>query len=309
MAQSTGDLPDPLLDTYISVNGTLHPAEEASVKPFDRGLLYSDGVYDAFPFYESKGILGDRHLDRLYRSIAAAKIQFPYEKSTIREWVIEAVTASEIEYGGCRIVVTRGAGPQGISNTNQMAEMTDPTVLVIPSQVSPDVITFPEVTFTTARVVSTRTLPPDVADPKLKGLDYLSNILAQRELLGTDAESGLMLDHQGRVGEATDANVLVRSHEGEYLTPDNTNSLAGVTRAAILERAEAYGYDVRVTDLTPADLFTAEEVILMESRNGITLVSELDGRPIGDGTASEDTVELSSSYTEYVLENEYISIE
>lgn len=306
MPPDTHQPPERLSDSYVCVNGDLRPMDEPHVRAYDRGFMYADGVYDAFPVYDSKAILVDRHLDRLYRSAKAARLDIGHSKDRLREWIIETLEASGVENGGSRIIVSRGAGKQGIKNTDVV---TESTVAVIPTHTPRDEVAHGRPTEEKARIVSTRTIPPDSIDPKLKGLNYLNNIIAQQELVGTDATNGIMLDHQGRVAEGFDANVFVVDEAGVFRTPPVTHTLDGITRSLLLELAEEENYDVEVSDITPAELFAAEDVFMTGSGCGISSIVEIDGREIGDGTPGEAVLDLAATFREYVATNEYIELD
>jgi len=306
MSSGEPTVPDSMEDSFVCIDGDLKPADEPHIRAYDHGFMYADGVYDAFPVYESKAILLDRHLDRLYRSADAAKMDIRHSKADIREWIVETLEASGVDSGGCRVIVSRGAGKQGIKNTDQV---TETTVAIIPTHTPRDEVAHGRPTEERARIVSTRTIPPDSIDPKLKGLNYLNNIMAERELAGTDATIGIMLDHQGRVAEAFDANVFLRDEQGTFITPGTVNSLAGITRSLMLDIAEDLGHEVTVTDVTPAELFAAEDVFLTGSGCGVSSVVELDGRPIGDQEPSPAVIELAEAFREYVTSNEYVELQ
>lgn len=299
-------VPESLEGSYICVNGELYPPDQPHLRAYDRGFLYADGVFDSFPVVDSKGILADRHIDRLFRSASAAQIDLPHSKDTIKEWAVETLEESSVQHGACRIVVSRGASKQGLSNTHLA---TDPTVVILPHHEPAKDTDYGQPSEEVARIVSTRTIPPDSVDPKLKGLDYLINVLAERELVGTDASIGIMLDHQGRVAEGYHTNVFLRDEQGRIRTPDIVSALAGVTRAVFIEQAEKRGYDVVEGDVTPTELYTAQDVFVTSSGKGVAAIVELNGRAIGGEELSEDVREIATAFREYILNNEYVPIE
>lgn len=298
------DVPESLAGTYVCVDGDLRPPDEPHVVAYDRGLLYGDGVYDSLPVYDGKALFVDRHVDRLFRSLRAAKIDPPVSQSQLRTWIVETLEASAIEYGGCRIIVTRGAGMQGMRNADRLSE---PTVVLLPTRRDESEMSYGRRTTETARIVSTRTIPPDSVDPKLKGLNYLDNVLAERELLGTDATAGIMLDHQGRVAEAFDANVFVIDESNVVRTPSTVNSLAGITRSVVLSCASEAGYETAIGSLTPADLYVARDVFLTGSGIGVSHVAELDGRALGD--PGEIAIDIAERFRETAASSEYVKLE
>ena len=116
----------------------------------------------------------------------------------------------------------------------------------------------------------------DVLDPRVKSLNYLNSVLAKAEARRAGVDDALILNQDGRISEASVANVfLVKS--GEFSTPPaNEGALAGITRQTIIEN-----FPVEERPLTRVDLLGADEVFLAGSGTGLIPVCELDGQPVG----------------------------
>jgi branched-chain amino acid aminotransferase len=293
--------PETAKGLYANINGERIPAGEATLSVYDRSFLYGDAVFDSFPVYSGKVILLDRHVDRLFRSAKAARIEMDVSKDTIKERVVDTLEAGSVRDGSVRVIVTRGNGPTGLINTDQVE---GPNVFVLTSERPEESFSHGGVTTGTARIASTRATPADVLDPKIKSCNYLSNALAERERVGTDAEYTIMLDQQGNVAEAYAANVFVRDHEGTFRTPALGSVLAGLTRKVLTEVAEGAGHDVVECELTPYDLYTAEDLFLTSSGLGIAAVTELDGQIVGDGEPSGELTALADEFFDYIFEQE-----
>lgn len=297
------DVPDRLANAVICVDGEYRSAAEPHVFAFDRGVLYGDGVYDSIPVVEGRALFVDRHLDRLENSLDAAGIDLSISMETLTEWIVGTLERSDVAHGGCRIVVTRGTGMQGMRNA---AALGDPTVLVLPTPRTADEMSYGRKTTEAARIVSTRTVPADSIDPKLKGLSYLENVLAQRELAGTDATAGIMLDHQGRVAEAFDANVFV--YDGATLrTPGVASALSGITRQVVISCAEEMGFDVTVGDITPGELYSSSDVFLTGTGVGLSHLTEINGRSLG--SPSERILALGEQFRATAVDSEYVELD
>ena len=120
------------------------------------------------------------------------------------------------------------------------------------------------------RASSTRRLPPDGLDPRIKSLNYLNPILARIEANHAGADEAVLLNAHGLVAEGTADNLfLVRA--GILLTPPVTDgALPGITRELIMRLARASGIETRKRSLAPYDLHTADECFL--SGTGAELV-------------------------------------
>ena len=69
------------------VNGEYVPIEDAKVSVRDRGLMFSDGVYEVAAIINGKLIDNFEHLKRLERSLSAIKLLSPVPVSEIPELV------------------------------------------------------------------------------------------------------------------------------------------------------------------------------------------------------------------------------
>jgi branched-chain amino acid aminotransferase len=295
-------------ETCVSINGELHPPEEATVSVFDRNFLYGDGVFDSMPIHDGDVILFDRHVDRLFRSAKGIQLELIQTKAELKSELMRTAARSGVEYGALRVMISRGAGPPGIVNADRVPE---PTVVIVPIPKPPEDVAYAHDTPSTgdARIVSTRAISPDSIDSKIKSCNYLINALAERELAGTDADFGIMLDHDGYVAEEFVSNVFVRDEDGAIRTPPPTHALNGITRQLLIEVGREEGYEISETRLTPYDLYSATDVFLTASARGISSVSTINDQQIGDGEPSGAVIDLSRAALEHALEHAATPIE
>ena len=257
------------------IGGQVLPLDQARVSVTDHGLLYGDGVFEGIRFYGGKAFMLAAHLERLADSAQAIALPVPWsrdELSVIVQGVIDAFDAPE---GYLRVVVTRGPGALGINP----ASCKEPELIVMASQLHM-VDEQARSAGIRAIIASTRRLPPDGLDPRIKSLNYLNHILARIEANRSGAEEALMLNQQGYVAEGTADNVFI-ARGGKLLTPPTCDgALAGITRGLVLELAKADGIDARETRLAPYDIYTADECFLTGTGAELIPVREVDGREL-----------------------------
>jgi len=89
--------------------------------------------------------------------------------------------------------------------------------------------------------------------------------------------------------------------DGKVITPPtSTGALRGITRNAITELAVKLGYQVIERNVTPNELFTADEVFLTGTAAEITPVREVNKRIIGDGKLGPTTKKLLLEFNKMV---------
>jgi branched-chain amino acid aminotransferase len=72
--------------------------------------------------------------------------------------------------------------------------------------------------------------------------------------------------------------------------------LEGITRETVFEIAAALGIPAEERDLTPYDLYTAEEAFLCSTAGGIFPVVEVDGRTVGRAMLGSITQTIRERY-------------
>ncbi len=257
------------------LNGNILPLEQARISVLDHGLLYGDGVFEGIRFYAGTPFLLDEHLRRLRDSARAIALNVPWDDDELANITTAVVDAFDGDDGYLRMIVTRGEGPLGIDPSACKA----PRLIVIASQV--------EMVNHAARTegvrlitASTRRLPPDGLDPRIKSLNYLNHILARIEANRSEADEAVLLNAQGRVAEGSADNLFI-VRDSRLLTPPVIDgALPGITRALIIRLADEMGIETRAQSLAPYDLYTADECFLTGTGAELIPVREIDGRPM-----------------------------
>ena len=154
----------------------------------------------------------------------------------------------------------------------------------------------------TAGVSSWRKFSVSSTPPQAKmGGNYLNSILATQEAKRNGYDEAILLDKLGNVSEAPGENIFIVK-EDEIITPPlSSSALAGITRDSIFELAKDRGYKVVIREITRSELYIADEVFLSGTAAEITPIIRIDQNIIGNGKAGIITSELTSDYTDVVM--------
>jgi branched-chain amino acid aminotransferase len=281
------------LEGTVYLNGEYVPAERATIAISDHGFLYGDGVFESMVTAGDGIFKLDDHLDRLYRSAAALRLRIPLAKEDLANAVRETVRRNDLRYGYIRLVVSRGPGYPSLDP--RAAEQPTVAILVhsraIPERTEDKASQTPEVKAITVILASTRRTPSESLDARVKACNYLNHILARLEAIEAGADDAILLDTNGYIAEATAANIFV-VQRSVLATPSVGSILEGITRATVIDVARERGRTVLERQLTPYDVFTADEVFLASTFGGLTPVSKVAGRLIGDGKPGALTLQL-----------------
>lgn len=281
------------MNLKIYIDGNFHDQAEAKISVFDHGLLYGDGVFEGIRFYNDRVFRLEEHIDRLWDSARAIALDIPMSKSELVAATLETIRQNDLHDGYVRLIVTRGVGSLGLSPDT----CRRPSIIIIAATIAlyPEELYHKGLTMVTC---STRRTPPAALSPRVKSLNYLSNILGKLEAQNAGAGEGLMLNEQGYVSECTGDNIFIVK-KGEISTPHlSSGILAGVTRAVVFELAEKLSIRAVERELIRHDIYTADECFLTGTAAEVIPAVQLDRRLIGNGQPGPITLQLIESFRE-----------
>jgi len=278
------------MDGIVYASGRFVAAHEATVSVFDHGVLYGDGVFEGIRAYNRRVFKLDRHIERLFQSAAAIRLQMPMTQPEVAALVVDTCRRNAIVDGYIRLVVTRGAGDLGIDPRScRRAE-----VIVIARPVGALYRRAPNQGISLA-TSPFRRLAPDALSPEIKSLNYLNNVLAKIDAGDRGADEALFLGADGLVAEATADNIFIATPRG-LATPPTTQGLKGITRETVMDIAAEQGVHVEERSISLVDVWTAREVFLCGTMAEVVPVGIVDGRTIGSGEAGELTKRIMTAY-------------
>jgi branched-chain amino acid aminotransferase len=275
------------MDLKVYISGKYYDKEDAKISVFDHGLLYGDGVFEGIRTYGGKPFFLREHVDRLFESAHAIRLEIPLTKEELARVIEETVRLNKIRDGYVRVVVTRGAGYLGLDPRRT----SHPQVIVIADHIE----LYPKEVYEKGLsivTVSTIRNHPNALSPRIKSLNYLNNILAKIESIDAGAAEALMLNHRGEVAECSGENIFIVRRGVVATPPPEAGILEGITRGVVLRLAREAGYETQERPLVRHDIYVADECFLTGTAAEIVPVVRCDGRLIGSGVPGPVTQEL-----------------
>ena len=105
---------------------------------------------------------------------------------------------------------------------------------------------------------------------------YITSSLAKTEAVKSGFDEALLLNSRGKVSEASGMNLFI-VRDGVLITPGvDQDILEGITRASVLEIAQAMGIPTLERPVDKTELFVAEEVFLSGTAARVTPVRRIE---------------------------------
>src|SRR5262245_6727957 len=186
----------------VYVNGEYTPRDQARISIFDVGFLRGDAVFDTTSAWNGYIFKLPAHLERLELSLRAARIPCPLPLHDLRRVIVETTRRCGLRQAYIQTIVTRGEPPLGVRDLTQcrpgLVIFAVPYVFILkPEQIRAG---------GRAIIASTRALPAQSLDPKIKSLSRLHFDLAMLQGKTAGMDVSLMLDVAGYVTEGPGFN-------------------------------------------------------------------------------------------------------
>jgi branched-chain amino acid aminotransferase len=285
-------------ELVVFFDGEYIPSDKAAISVFDHAFLYGDGVFDTICAWNGYLFKLEDHVNRLLMSAHATKMNLSHSKEDIANSIIETVRRNKLTNAYIKVVVTRGTSPEPLLDPSECTSSVIIFARPFLWLISPDKIE----KGIHVKIASTRRIPSQSLDAKVKTLNYQNNAMAKIEAIESGADDAIMLDIEGYVCEGPTYNLFIVKN-GTLITPQD-NILLGITRDTIFELAKRSGWPVKVDRITPYDLFNADEVFFCSTAGGIVPIVYVDGRKVGSGKPGDYTRKLIDDYFEMLEQGE-----
>jgi branched-chain amino acid aminotransferase len=262
----------------VYVRDGIYPREEAKVSVFDSVVQGGDAVWEGLRLYPEGIFMLDRHLQRLQDSARAmAFVDIP-DNDFVVDNLKETLAANGMTRDvHIRLTLTRGE--KITSGMDPRLNQKGSTLIILPEYKPPVYDNSQGITVITSSI---RRNSPNNLDSKIHHNNLINNILAKIQSNVAGADAALMLDNYGFAAELNGTNIFIVK-KGVVYTPHADACLHGITRGFIIELAKNLGLEMVEKNLSPTELYSADEMFCTGTMGELTPIVVVDGRTIGSG--------------------------
>jgi len=283
-------------DIQIYINGEFFQREDAKISVLDSGYLVGDGIWEALRLHKGVLVFLKDHLDRLWQSAAAVGMQFPFTKEGLIDEVWKTLNKNNMQdHVHVRIMITRGI--KKTPSQDPRLTISGPNVVILPEykKASPESKEKGITLFTS----TVRRGSPDYLDPRLNCHSKLHEVQALIQAIEAGADEALMLDVNGFVATCNATNFFIIK-DNEVYTSTGQYCMNGITRAKVIEACKLNNIPCHQKDFSLFDVYGADEAFVTGTFGGLTPVTKIDGRIIGEKPYGDFTRKLSGLYNELI---------
>ena len=284
------------MNRIVFINGNYVEEKDAKISIFDRGLLFSDAVYEVTAIIDNKLIDFPAHVERLNSSLNKLKINYKFNEKTLLEIHKNLLSKNPFKYneGLIYLQVSRGS--------------TERDFLITKNELSPNIFSFTQEKNLTdlntkgLKIITKEDLRWQRRDIKTTQLIYASLSKTEADEIGAD--DAWFIDENGYVNEGTSNNAYIIDKNNTIITRDLSNKLLpGITRQTILEVAKKLKLTIEERAFTIAEVQSANEAFISSAATLILPVIEINNHIIGSGNIGPITKILRETYIKISMYN------
>jgi len=281
----------------VWIDGRIVPADEATVSFFCHEIHYGTGVFEGIRCYDTEEgpavFRLPEHLERLRKSAHSYELEYAHSDADLTQAILDLIRSHGLKECYIRPVVLLGEGKLAVMPEDNEV-MTCIAIWSWGRYLGPEALSRG---VTTTIVRKTRKYPAVCLDPTVKAVGhYLNSVRATREAKARGFDEGIMLNTEGRVAEGPGENVFLVKDGVVITNPVEECILEGVTRASVLELAQAAGIPTRVEPITVEALMDADEVFFSGTAAEVTPIRSIDEKVVGSGERGPVTTRLQDDY-------------
>lgn len=279
------------MNRIVFLNGKYIQEHEAKISIFDRGLLFSDSVYEVTAVIDNKLIDFPSHVERLKNSLKELNIINNINYESLLKMHKELIKKNNFSYeeGLIYMQVSRGT--------------IERDFLIKDKDIKPNIFAFTQekkltnINFKNSglKIITKPDLRWQRKDIKTTQLLYATLIKTEAFKMGFD--DAWLIDNDGFINEGTSNNAYIIDNNNNIITRDLSNKLLpGITRKTLLEVANKLKLSIIEKPFTVKEAIKSNEAFISSASTLIAPVINIDNQKIGQGNIGPITEILRETY-------------
>jgi len=280
----------------IYLNNKYIDEKNAKISVFDRGLLFSDSVYEVTAVINGKLIDFKNHVIRLNRSLKELNIKYKFEEQKLLKIHKNLIKKNFLQNkeGLIYLQVSRGTMERDFLISKKPLKINIFAFTqekVLSNKIKKGL-----------KIITKKDLRWKRKDIKTTQLIFSS--LAKTEAVNEGADDAWLIDEDGCINEGTSNNAYIINNKNKIITRNLSNKiLAGVTRKTIIEVANKLKLDIEERPFSKQEVIEANEAFISSASTLILPVISVDKNLINKGKIGPITKILRETYIKISIKN------
>lgn len=276
------------------LNGKYTTLREARISVLDRGFIFGDGIYEVVPVYAGRLFRFEQHMARMERSLAELRIGNPMDRAQWRDIVEQLVQ---------RLAAQSGQTP---AQTDQIVyiQITRGVAMrdhVMPTDIAPTVFVMSNPMKPVPQGQRDKGVACVTADDfrwkkaHIKATSLLGAVFSRQISFDAGAVETVMF-RDGFLSEAAASNVWVVKNGTVCGAPKDNLVLEGIRYGLIEDICRSAGLPFELRRISREEVLAADELLLSSATKEVLAITQLDGKPVGNGVPGPVYAKLYAAY-------------
>ncbi|WP_339668832.1 D-amino acid aminotransferase [Dasania marina] len=278
--------------SIVYLDGAYMPMAEAKISPMDRGFLFGDGIYEVVPSYDGKMVGFGPHIDRMIEGMGFIDIKLNWSHDQWRDVCDQLIEKNSGDNLGLYLHVSRGTDSKRF---HAYPDNVAPTVFAFAFEIPPATVA-DKAKVKGYKVNTQQDLRWDRCN--IKSTALLGNVMHFQAGHAAGMNETLLFNANNELTEASACNAYIVK-DGVVITPPLDNQcLPGITRKILLSILAKDG-SIKVEEriVTKDEVLNADEVWITSSSKEIAPVTQVDGKPVGNGEVGDVWLAAQTLYS------------
>ena len=257
---------------FVYLNNKYVKFKDAKIHIEDRGLQFSDSVYEVIKIINKKLLDFDFHMRRLKFSTTELSFNFKVNNKLLKSICENLIKKNKLNNGIIYLQITRGIQPREHAFKKNLI----PNVIIYTAKKK---FNLPNKSYKGYKAITY----PDIrwGRPDIKTTSLLANIIAATEAHKKGAYESILVKGK-KVTEAAHSNVWIVKDNKIITHPANKEILKGVTRTVLIKLIKSLRFKLIEKEFSIKKLFNADEVFITSSGSFVTPIIQIDNVKINN---------------------------
>jgi len=279
------------MPNIVYLNSKYIPFKDAKIPIEDRGLQFSDSVYEVVKIINKKMLDFDFHMRRLKYSTAELKFNFKVKSKLLKTIFKNLIIKNKLSNGIIYLQITRGVQ----SREHAYKKNLKPNIIMYTVKKR---FNLPNKNYRGFKAITY----PDIrwGRPDIKTTSLLANIIAATEASKKGAYETILVKGK-KITEAAHSNVWIVKGDKIITHPANKEILNGVTRTILINIIKSLGFKLIEKEFSLKELYKSDEVFITSSGSLVTPIIQIDSIKINNKKIGKITKTLALSFYKSII--------
>jgi len=263
----------------IFLDGEMVKARPRLIESLVPGIVQGKGVFETMRLFNGTIFMLEEHLGRLFRGLKTFKIQPPYSKGKLKQYLYQTIKMNTLKEARIRLAVWK---------TDQRLH-----IAIVCQNIGKRSDAKYKEGF---KAILTDVQRNKTRYSNIKSMDYSCFRTAFQKAQEEGCDEAILLNNRRELVEGSRTNIFYIKDQMLFTPAVKCGCLSGITRKIVIQCARRLKITCRAVAADIGDLLKSDEAFVTNSLIGVMPLTVIDGKMIGRGKMGPLTQKILQTY-------------